>query len=158
MFHAQWDILLDEEFMNAYEHGMVIECCDGVRRRFYPRIFTYSADYPEKYVCISVHVDGCSLGTDRLMVACLKTYTRGKGCACPRCLIPLERVHKLATKRDRTQRVKLARVDTSARRNHIVTTRVKIYEKGYVVDSDNFKPMPDEDSSLPTSVSCRTYL
>jgi hypothetical protein len=43
-------LLLDDEFLNAYQHGMVIECCDGTTRRFYPRIFTYSADYKEKYV------------------------------------------------------------------------------------------------------------
>lgn len=47
-FHEQWKVLLDEEFVNAYKHGVVITCCDGVKRRFYPRIFTYSADYPEK--------------------------------------------------------------------------------------------------------------
>jgi hypothetical protein len=46
--HAQWSILLDDEFLLAYEHGIVIECCDGIWRRFYPRIFIYSADYPEK--------------------------------------------------------------------------------------------------------------
>jgi hypothetical protein len=45
-----WDILLDQEFLEAYEHGFVMMCLDGVVRRFYPRIFTYSADYPEKYV------------------------------------------------------------------------------------------------------------
>lgn len=48
--HAQWRILLDDEFVEAYEHGIVILCCDGILRRFYPRILTYSADYPEKYV------------------------------------------------------------------------------------------------------------
>jgi hypothetical protein len=48
--HAQWSILLDEEFLEAYTHGIVIKCCDGIVRRFYPRILTYSADYPEKYV------------------------------------------------------------------------------------------------------------
>lgn len=48
--HAQWKVLLDDEFLEAYEHGVVIECCDGIRRRFYLRIFSYSADYPEKYV------------------------------------------------------------------------------------------------------------
>ncbi|KAG1824024.1 hypothetical protein EV424DRAFT_1321096 [Suillus variegatus] len=47
-FHVQWKILLDDEFLEAYEHGIVICCCDGIKRRFYPRIFTYSADYPEK--------------------------------------------------------------------------------------------------------------
>ena len=46
--HEQWRLLLDDEFLNAYQHGMVIECCDDVTRRFYPRIFTYSADYKEK--------------------------------------------------------------------------------------------------------------
>jgi hypothetical protein len=48
LFHAQWTIMLDDEFVEACKHGIVIRCCDGVERRFYPRIFTYSADYPEK--------------------------------------------------------------------------------------------------------------
>lgn len=46
---AIWDVLLDEDFMFAYEHGFVIECADGIIRRLFPRFFTYSADYPEKY-------------------------------------------------------------------------------------------------------------
>ena len=54
-FHAQWKVLLDDEFMDAYEHGIVIECCDAIKRRFYIRIFAYSADYPEKYVMLSLH-------------------------------------------------------------------------------------------------------
>lgn len=48
LFHEQWKMLLDEDFIRAYSHGVVITCCDGLKRRFYPRIFTYSADYPEK--------------------------------------------------------------------------------------------------------------
>ena len=47
--HGIWNHLLDEEFMEAYVHGMQVECTDGIIRRFFPRIFTYSADYPEKY-------------------------------------------------------------------------------------------------------------
>jgi hypothetical protein len=50
LYHAQWAVILDDEFLEAYVHGIVIDCCDGIRRRFYPRIFTYSADYREKYV------------------------------------------------------------------------------------------------------------
>jgi hypothetical protein len=46
--HEQWKILLDDDFIEAWKHGIAVVCCDGVRRRFYPRIFTYSADYPEK--------------------------------------------------------------------------------------------------------------
>lgn len=48
LMHAQWELLLDDAFLEAYQHGIVIKCCDVITRRFYPRIFTYSADYPEK--------------------------------------------------------------------------------------------------------------
>jgi hypothetical protein len=40
--------MLDDEFLKAYQHGIILECADGIVRRIYPRIFTYSADYPEK--------------------------------------------------------------------------------------------------------------
>lgn len=52
LFHSQWKILLDDEFMDAYENGFVVDCSDGVKRRFFPRILTYSADYPEKWVVV----------------------------------------------------------------------------------------------------------
>ena len=62
LMHKVWSQLLDDDFVTAYTHGFVIKCLDGQSRRFYPRIFTYSADYPEKYVllfapiCITDHV------------------------------------------------------------------------------------------------------
>jgi hypothetical protein len=46
--HTIWCHLLNEEFMEAYVHGMPIECVDGTVCWFFPHIFTYSADYPEK--------------------------------------------------------------------------------------------------------------
>ena len=49
-YHAQWAIISDDEFLEAYVHGIVIDCYDGIRRRFYLGIFTYSADCCEKYV------------------------------------------------------------------------------------------------------------
>jgi hypothetical protein len=54
LYHALWAVTLDE-LLEACVHGIVIHCCDGIRRRFrvYPRIFTYSADYREKYVSSS---------------------------------------------------------------------------------------------------------
>lgn len=48
LIHAIWRILLDEDFIEAYRNGIVVRCFDGVVRRVYPWIFTYSADYPEK--------------------------------------------------------------------------------------------------------------
>ena len=40
--------VFDNDFVEAFHHGIVITCPDGVTRRVYPRLFTYSADYPEK--------------------------------------------------------------------------------------------------------------
>lgn len=48
LIHAIWTLLLDTEFMHAYEFGIVIRFADGILRRVFPRFFTYSADYPEK--------------------------------------------------------------------------------------------------------------
>ena len=48
LVHGVWRIILDDDFLHAYKYGIVIKCHDGVVRRVYPRIFTYSADYPEK--------------------------------------------------------------------------------------------------------------
>ena len=30
LMHAVWELLLDDEFMEAYEHGIVVKCADGV--------------------------------------------------------------------------------------------------------------------------------
>ena len=48
LFQQIWLLLLDDDFMQAYQHGIKLLCGDGVTRRLFPRIFTYSADYPEK--------------------------------------------------------------------------------------------------------------
>ena len=42
-------LLLDDEFIKAYRNGIVVRCYNGVLRQIYPQIFTYSADYPEKW-------------------------------------------------------------------------------------------------------------
>lgn len=48
LVHAIWLLLLDDDFVKAFVHGLLILCADAVWRRAYPRFFTYSADYPEK--------------------------------------------------------------------------------------------------------------
>ncbi|KIM55149.1 hypothetical protein SCLCIDRAFT_88985, partial [Scleroderma citrinum Foug A] len=66
--HVVWKVLLDEEFIDAYQNGIVVKCYDGKYRRVFPCIFTHSADYPEKVLLAMV---------------------RDKGvCPCPWCLIP----------------------------------------------------------------------
>ena len=48
LMHEIWKVLLDDDFIEAYTNGILIEFIDGVTRRVFPRILTYSADYPEK--------------------------------------------------------------------------------------------------------------
>ncbi|KIK31843.1 hypothetical protein CY34DRAFT_61428, partial [Suillus luteus UH-Slu-Lm8-n1] len=114
LFHEQWNILLDDEFLEAYEHGIVIHCCDGITRRFYPRIFTYSADYPEKVLIATVR----NLG----------------GCPCPRCLMPKELIHNMGRPLDRRQRETLERND-DRRRLIVSSARTLIYDKNLGVGS-----------------------
>ena len=59
LIHACWSLLLDEKFCDAYAHGTLITFPDGIVRRVYPRIFTYSADYPEKYCNGSPGIKSC---------------------------------------------------------------------------------------------------
>ncbi|KAF9075194.1 hypothetical protein BDP27DRAFT_1212847 [Rhodocollybia butyracea] len=54
--HEVWKLLLTPEFLDAYVHGVVVKGPDGVLRRLYPRIFTYSADYPEKYIFLNLEL------------------------------------------------------------------------------------------------------
>jgi len=48
LMQAIWLFLLNSEFIEAYEKGMVIRFPDGILRRVFLRLFTYAADYPEK--------------------------------------------------------------------------------------------------------------
>lgn len=50
LMQSIWTTILDDEFMDAYARGFPFVFQDGIERRVFPRIFTYSADYPEKYV------------------------------------------------------------------------------------------------------------
>ncbi|KAG6914111.1 hypothetical protein DXG01_002372, partial [Tephrocybe rancida] len=115
LFHTQWAILLDEEFLDAWIHGIVIMCLDGILRRFYPRIITYSADYPEK--------------------ALLASIRNGGRLPCPRCLVPKVHLHRMGMKSDMRQRVKAIRIRDHARKEDANTVRQKIYEDLYAVNS-----------------------
>ena len=48
LIQAVWRYILDDDFIHAMIYGVVVTCYDGIKRRIYPRLFTYSADYPEK--------------------------------------------------------------------------------------------------------------
>ena len=98
LFHEQWKVLLDDELIDAYEHSIILMCCDGIKRRFYPRIFTYSTDYPEKWVMDSRKFYlGELMRSVRILIACLRNLGT---CLCPHCLIPKDHIQNLATRQD----------------------------------------------------------
>ncbi|KAG9090779.1 hypothetical protein FRC06_000886, partial [Ceratobasidium sp. 370] len=63
LFHEMWKHLLDDEFLHAWRYGVVIQCADGITRRVFPRIFSYSADYPEKSV---IYAEGRAVNSKRV--------------------------------------------------------------------------------------------
>ncbi|KAJ7117673.1 hypothetical protein C8R44DRAFT_578842, partial [Mycena epipterygia] len=130
LMHAIWRLLLDDEFMHAYEHGIVIKCEDGILRRFYPRIFTYSADYPEKVLLSTIR----NLGK----------------CPCPRCFLPKEQIPDLGTVLDGKKREKLARPDDAIRWGRIDRIRTWIYEWGYAIKSAAVERYLQPLSETPT--------
>ncbi|TBU39749.1 hypothetical protein BD309DRAFT_1083226 [Dichomitus squalens] len=111
LFQKIWLLLLDAEFMHTYEHGIVLTCGDGVVRRIFPRIFTYSADYPEK-----------------VLIAALRPLAN---CLCPRCLIPKDKVAQAGTKADERW-CNCKRQDTDALRAKILRARKNLF-KGYSI-------------------------
>ena len=47
VFHTQWEIILDNEFIDTWKNGILVSF-GMIIWQFYPRIVTYSADYVEK--------------------------------------------------------------------------------------------------------------
>ncbi|EPQ53855.1 hypothetical protein GLOTRDRAFT_44791 [Gloeophyllum trabeum ATCC 11539] len=130
LFQGAWKTLLDDEFMEAYEHGIVITCVDGIERRIFPRIFVYSADYPEKVLIATVRDMG--------------------QCPCPRCLVTKDKLADLGSKEDRTLRQQATRTDDDARRARVREARKLIYDAGYVVNGDRVEDVLKAESLVPS--------
>ncbi|KAG6905246.1 hypothetical protein DXG01_003988 [Tephrocybe rancida] len=111
LFHTQWSIILDEEFIEAWMHGIVIMCLDGILRRFYPRIITYSADYPEKALVSSIR--------------------NGGRFPCPRCLVTKEHLGRMGMKFDMQQRTATIRLNDADHVKKVTAVRRIIYEDNF---------------------------
>ncbi|KAF9565462.1 hypothetical protein CPC08DRAFT_629854 [Agrocybe pediades] len=129
LMHAIWLLLLDDEFMHAYEHGIVVQCADGITWRIFPRFFTYSADYPEKVL----------LSTIRFLAKC----------PCPRCFIDKRFISGLGTKAD-YQRRSHTREDTHQRQSRVETSHEWIFHHGRGVKSTAVEDLLKERSEVPT--------
>ncbi|KAI0743684.1 hypothetical protein C8Q80DRAFT_1079612, partial [Daedaleopsis nitida] len=129
-----WLLLLDPDFMHAFRHGMLVTCGDGILRHIFPRIFTYSADYPEK-----------------CLVACLKHLAN---CCCPNCLVEKHQIVEMGTQRDLDRRSQRLRQDDQRTQSWIQTIREWIFIRGTPLDSKTIKKTPvGQMSANPTRVS-----
>ena len=82
-------------------------------------------------------------------MTCLKYLST---CPCPRCLLLRSKIHRIGSRSDTRDRVKLIRVDSDGRRNAVESARKFIFEKGVDVTSDRLKYFLDGESLTPTRV------
>ncbi|KAF9043137.1 hypothetical protein BJ165DRAFT_1348322 [Panaeolus papilionaceus] len=122
-----WRALLDDEFIHAYKYGLVIMCVDGIECRVYPRIFTYSADYPEKVLLATIRDKGA--------------------CPCPRCLAPMQSLDQLGTIADQNTRSELPRQYNPSKVNK---ARTLIYKQGKPINGTNVEALLKDFSGVPT--------
>ena len=129
-------------------------CCDGIKQRFYLRIFTYSADYPEKYGSIwltsRTFSDDFSLVYIRILIASIRNLGT---CPCPRCTTPMTHVPEMGTPNDMKRRQLLVRTDDDSRRNKVLRARELIYERNYAVNTPQVEKLLRDQSLVPTTVS-----
>ena len=135
--------------MDAYRNGIVIQCADGVTRRVYPRFFSYSADYSEKYLSHS-HLSLSALTLlHRVLISGIKFLGKFP---CPRCLVQKSDLGKMGMSRDMKRRKHHPRVDTVHRQRLINTAHKFIFTKGAGIDGVRVRNLLDEGSYVPTIV------
>ena len=82
-------------------------------------------------------------------MTCLKYLST---CACPRCLLTRSKIHRIGSRSDTRDRLKLICVDSEGRRSAVDAARRLIFEKGVDVASDRLKYFLDGESLTPTRV------
>lgn len=149
MFQEQWHIMLDDELLEAIHHGIVLMCRDGVERRFFIRIFTYSADYPEKQVHLLANTLIMKLTLyERVLIA---TTRQNGDCPCPRCFVRHDDLGQLGTPADLEIRDAVRR-DDNARQQLVESARRKVFEDKVVVNNKNVEAMLKPQSLHPIMV------
>jgi hypothetical protein len=156
LMHAIWLQLLDDDFVDAYANGILIECADGTVRRFFPRLFTYSADYPEKYE-LFYYFQVVISSVNRTLLACIKTLG---SFPCPRCVISKDGIAALGTKSDMRKRDsdRTLRVDNHALKHDIEVARKWIYVDGKPLTSKRLEDLLGTKSLVPTRVRAQSLL
>ncbi|KAJ3535560.1 hypothetical protein NMY22_g6430 [Coprinellus aureogranulatus] len=135
LFHQQWSIMLDEELINAMKDGIVVMCPDGKKRHFFPRFFTYSADYPERILIGGIRNNGT--------------------CPCHRCLIDESDLGNLGSPVDIERHSKKR---SEASQTLLVDKAVKHIEGGRAVAGKKVEKLLKSQSLVPVRNAITTAL
>jgi len=158
LMHSVWKFLLNDNFIHAYHYGMVVWCHNKVEQCIYPRIFTYSADYPEKctaHFSLSAHFQA------HYSVRVLLATIREQGlCPCPQCLIPkaiLDQLSHIVDMKKQIDKPHKYLVDA------VNNARKAIYDLGKPIGGVAVQRLLKGTSSVPTavcphSVLCRFFV
>ena len=87
---------------------------------------------------------------NRILIASIHNLSK---CPCPRCLIPLSRVHNIGMARDMSQRNSMVCVDNSEQQGKVIAAQRLIYEKNLLVNSLAVEGLLQDESLVLTSVS-----
>lgn len=128
LMQAIWKLLLDDDIVEAYKNGVLIHCADSITRRVFPRFFSYSANYPEKYVS---HNDCWYLLTllysqSRVLLACVKFLGE---CPCPCCLVKKADLLDVGKSGDMVTRMTQTQVNNKAYQSLIRKARQAIFKR-----------------------------
>ncbi|TFY79546.1 hypothetical protein EWM64_g4464 [Hericium alpestre] len=129
LMHAVWTLLMDNEFREAYKNDVVLKCADGIMRCLFPRLFSYSADYPEKVLLAAIRNMGI--------------------CPCTWCLTPKKQFSEMGTKHDIQCRLANPRIEDEARRSAIKTAWKAVFELGKGVSSKAVDDLLKSKSLVP---------
>ncbi|KAK7465384.1 hypothetical protein VKT23_005362 [Stygiomarasmius scandens] len=138
IMQAVWMLLLDDELLDAYVHGLLLICTDTVLRRLYPRFFSQSADYLE-----------------RILLVCMKFLAK---CPCPRCKITKARIPQLGTKNDFKLRESKRRQDSQTHHEKIELARKLIFCHGNSVAGTAVANILEDESLTPVRNAFSTRL
>ncbi|KAG9118759.1 hypothetical protein FRC07_006565, partial [Ceratobasidium sp. 392] len=130
LMHAVLRDLLDDKFLHTWQHGVVIKCADGVTRRIFPRIFTYSADYPERVLIATIRDKGQS--------------------PCPRCLVSMNLAHLMGSRSDMRARKANCRRDNARQRQLVQKARALIYSEQRALGNAEVEALLQPTSLVPT--------
>ena len=85
-----------------------------------------------------------------MLMTCLRYLA---ACPCPRCLLLKSKIPRIGSNTDQIQRLKLACVDSNARRGKIEIARRFMFEQGINVTSKRLDALLQDQSLVPTRVS-----